>query len=85
MNTEMLLPDAQFSELYMYLTSEERFGLGPAQGSVMCDHTLRSTLEWMKKHGVQDIRANIEKIVDLGGHCDCEVLLNVTPATWEER
>jgi len=85
MNTDMLVSDVQFSELYLYLTSKERFGLGPAQGNVTCDHTLRSTLEWMKKHRVQDIRATIEKIVDLGGHCDCEVLLNVTPATWEER
>jgi hypothetical protein len=34
---------------------------------------------------IRDIQANIEKIVDLGGHCDCEVLLNVDPGTWEER
>jgi hypothetical protein len=39
----------------------------------------------MKEHGVQDIPTNIEKIVDLGGHCDCEVLLNVSPDVWKER
>ncbi len=39
----------------------------------------------MQKHNIQEIRTNIAKIVDLGGHCDCEVLMNVTPDTWEER
>jgi hypothetical protein len=80
-----LLSERQFVELYTYLTSDERFGPGPTQGSVTCDHTLRYTIAWMKEHNVQNIRANIEKIVDLGGHCDCEVLLNVDPETWEER
>jgi hypothetical protein len=81
----MIISYEQFSELYVYLTSEERFGPGPNLGSVTCDHTLRFTIEWMKEQSVKDIRANIEKIVDLGGHCDCEVLLNVTPDTWEKR
>jgi len=85
MNTDVLLSDVQFSELYTYLTSEERLGPGPNRGSVTCDNTLRYTVEWMQQRVVQEIRANIEKIVDLGGHCDCEVLLNVTPDVWEER
>ncbi len=85
MNTDVLLSDAQFAELYTYLASEERFGPGPNRGSVTCDNTLRYTVEWMQKHHIQEIRTNIEKIVDLGGHCDCEVLMNVTPDTWEER
>ena len=70
----VLLSAVQFSELYDYLASEPT-----------CDHTLRYTLDWMKEHHIQDIQVNIEKIVDLGGHCDCEVLLNVDPDTWEER
>jgi len=85
MNSKVLLLGTQFSELYTYLTSEERFGPGPTMGSVTCDHTIHYTVEWLKEHDVQDIQANIEKIVDLGGHCDCEVLLNVTPNIWEER
>ncbi len=80
----VLLSDEQFIDLYTYLMSEERFGPGPTRGMVGCDHTLRYTIEWMKMRQIQDIRANIEKIVDLGGHCDCEVLLNVDPETWEE-
>jgi hypothetical protein len=31
---------------------------------------------------VQDIPAHAEKLIDLGGHCDCEILLNVNPETW---
>lgn len=70
----MIMSDAQFGELYEYLSSEPT-----------CDHTLRYTVDWLKEHDIQDIRGTIEKIVDLGGHCDCEVLLNVTPDIWEER
>lgn len=78
MNSDVLL-SGQFAELYAYLTDEDRFGPGPTLGRMTCDHTLHSTLAWMKEHHVQNLLANIEKIVDLGGHCDCEVLLNVTP------
>ncbi|HEU5376052.1 MAG TPA: DUF2695 domain-containing protein [Ktedonobacteraceae bacterium] len=80
-----LLSDAQFLELYNYLASEERLGPGPGEGKVTCDHTLRYTIAWMKAHHIQAIQTNIEKIVDLGGHCDCEILFNVDPDTWEER
>lgn len=80
-----LLSDAQFLDLYNHLTSEEKLGPGPGLGSVTCDHTLRHTIDWMKRRQIQDIPSNIEKIIDLGGHCDCEVLLNVDPDTWEER
>jgi hypothetical protein len=81
----MIMKDEQFNALYNYLTSEETFGPGPGLGRVTCDHTLRHTIGWMKEHHIQDIRGNIEKIVDLGGHCDCEVLFNVDPDTWEIR
>lgn len=81
----MIMTDNQFNELYNYLTSEETFGPGPGIGKVTCDHTLRYTIGWLKEHHIQDIRGNTEKIVDLGGHCDCEVMLNVDPDTWEMR
>ena len=80
-----LLSDVRFIELYDYLASKEVLGPSPTQGSVECDHTLLHTIHWLKDHHIQDIQLNVEKIVDLGGHCDCEVLLNVDPDTWEER
>ena len=80
-----LLSYEQFVELYNYLTSKERLGPGPNLGSVVCDHTLRYTADWMKEHQIQDIQANIRKIMDLGGYCDCEVLFNVDPDIWKKR
>ena len=77
-----LLSEEQFAELYTYLASDERLGSGPGMGNVICAHTLHYTLAWMKEHHIQDILANAEKMIDLGGHCDCEVLQNVSPATW---
>ena len=70
----MIMSDEQFEALYDYLNSEPT-----------CDHTLKYTLDWLIEHHVQDRKANLEKIIDLGGHCDCEVLMNVTPDIWEER
>ena len=70
----MTISNELFGELYEYLSSEPT-----------CDHTLRNTVDWLKEYHVQDILGTVEKIVDLGGHCDCEVLLNVTPDIWEER
>lgn len=66
-----LLSDEQFTLLYAYLESEPT-----------CDHTLRYTIDWLHEQDIQNIRSNIEKIADLGGHCDCEVLLNVQPDVW---
>ena len=81
----MIMKDEQFNELYDFLTSEELFGPGPDLGRVTCDHTLHWTIDWMKKRQVQDMRETLAKVVDLGGHCDCEVLLNVDPDTWAEQ
>ena len=80
-----LLSTTKFIELYDYLADEEQYGQGPTLGKMMCDHTLHITLLWMQEQRIQPFWENIEKIVDLGGHCDCEVLMNVTPNTWEER
>lgn len=81
----VLLSEDQFIDLYNYLADEERLGPSPNEGRVTCDNTLHCTVKWMMLHQVQDILANVEKIMDLGGHCDCEVLLNVPPDVWEER
>lgn len=80
----MLLSDDQFEDLYDFLSSPEILGADLGLGRETCDHTLRHTITWMLDEGVQ-VRENIAKIVDLGGHCDCEVLLNVDPDTWAER
>lgn len=81
----MIIEDEQFLALYNFLTSEEILGPGPDLGRVTCDHTLRWTIDWMKNHQVPDMRETLEKIVDLGGYCDCEVLFNVDPDTWAEQ
>jgi hypothetical protein len=74
-----LLTDEQFQALY---TRVER--------SVMrsgCSHTLSRTRAALRsmKCDAQALRTNITKIVDLGGHCDCEVLMNVSPQEWEAQ
>src|SRR5258708_11855969 len=57
----------EFDELYIHLA--DRVTLKT------CNGTLRHTRQWLSKHKLP-IRSNIEKIIDMGGHCDCEVLLN---------
>lgn len=42
-----------------------------------CDHTLRHTEQWLHDHIAQEmIECTIAEITDMGGYCDCEVLLN---------
>jgi hypothetical protein len=42
-----------------------------------CDHTLHHTERWLKNNISQDmIQKAITEITDMGGYCDCEVLLN---------
>lgn len=42
-----------------------------------CDHTLRYTEQWLKDNISQEmIESVITEITDMGGYCDCEVLLN---------
>ncbi len=53
------MSNEQFGALYEYPSKEPT-----------CDHTLRCTIDWLKEHYVQDTWGSIEKIVDLGGHCD---------------
>lgn len=69
-----LLSTEQYRALYAHLESK----------LYHCSHTLRMTRAWLHSQDM-DIRANIEKIYDLGGHCDCEVLMNVTPRDWQAR
>ncbi len=54
-------------------------------GSVAYDHKPHDTLEWMKQHRVQDVQTNIKRLWIGVGRMTRGVLLNVTPATWEEH
>ena len=42
-----------------------------------CDHTLRSTRLWLEKNISEEMAESvIREIAAMGGHCDCEVLMN---------
>lgn len=47
-----------------------------------CDHTLRHTRDFIRARGLaeEDI---VKWLVEYGGHCDCEVIMNVE-GTWRE-
>ena len=66
-----ILDEAQVEDLFGYL--EEKLE------ACDCDHTLKFTLEWLKKHYPGD-EAKMEEIIhelnEDGGYCDCEVLMN---------
>ncbi len=48
-----------------------------------CDHSLQHAVAWMEARNIE-VRPNIERIYDLGGHCDCEVLWNAA-GRWEKE
>ena len=42
-----------------------------------CDHTLRHTAKWIGKNCPDDKKeAVFREIQEMGGYCDCEVLMN---------
>ena len=42
-----------------------------------CDHTLRHTEQWLKDNISPAVLESVmTEITDMGGYCDCEVLLN---------
>ena len=42
-----------------------------------CDHTLKHTEQWIDAHCPPEKKEGIlEEIREMGGYCDCEVLLN---------
>jgi hypothetical protein len=42
-----------------------------------CDHTLTLTEHWLHQRGILNARPILRELKRRGGHCDCEVLLNV--------
>lgn len=43
-----------------------------------CDHTHRHTATWLSNKGMKAPNEVLQSLTSAGGHCDCEVLLNVT-------
>lgn len=76
MLTEQLLTNEQFTALYEHLTGE-------ITSMKTCGKKLTHTLAWLRAHNLYS-RATIEKIIDVGGHCDCEILCNVTVREWKK-
>ena len=66
---DYILAEENVQELFEYL--EEQLD------NTGCDHTLCHTEQWLKDHIAKEmIESVIKEITDMGGYCDCEVLLN---------
>ena len=66
---EYILTEENVQELFEYL--EEKLD------HTGCDHTLCHTEQWLKEHIPQELMEGVAtEITDMGGYCDCEVLLN---------
>lgn len=48
-----------------------------------CDGSLRKTRQWLRRRDFLNLNGNVKLLRKLGGHCDCEVLFNVS-AKWPE-
>ena len=46
-----------------------------------CDHTLRETVEFLQKRGL-DVERVVPWLREHGGYCDCEVIFNVGRQIW---
>ena len=89
-----LLPIEKFEELLDFLDSEEgcnfheRIPGDSKSVTWKCDGTLAMTLIWMETHGITngiEQAINLAEIQRHGGHCDCEVLFNVSVEDWLEK
>ena len=77
----MLLTAEDVQELRAYL-AEQVQAHEEAGGLVwVCDHTLTHTQSWLEAYH-KAVRENLRALEAQGGNCDCEVLLNVSPARW---
>ena len=66
---DYILSEENVQKLFAYL-EEQLDACG-------CDHTLRSTEQWLKDNISTELHKKvIAEINDMGGYCDCEVLLN---------
>ena len=68
-NDDYALSEENVRELFEYLEVQ--------LGNSNCDHTLQHTKQWLKDHvPTETLDSAIAEITDMGGYCDCEVLLN---------
>ena len=66
---DYILSEENVQQLFAYLEDQ--------LDTCGCDHTLRSTEKWLKDNISAELHEKvIEEIKDMGGYCDCEVLLN---------
>ena len=66
---DYILTEKQVQELFACLKEQ--------LDNSCCDHTLRHTEQWLKQSVDQEmIESIIAEMTDMGGYCDCEVLLN---------
>lgn len=69
MMAEYLLTLEQVASLFDYLETQLE--------ETDCDHSNRHTRKWLEMHIADaDRDAVLAEIEDMGGYCDCEVLMN---------
>ena len=67
-NKKYLLNKSSVKKLFSYLRKE--------LSKEPCDHSLRKTERWLEEHCPEKKESIIQELRDMGGFCDCEVLLN---------
>lgn len=68
-NKKYILNQSSVKKLFSYLKKE--LLIEP------CDHSLRKTEKWIDEHCPPEKKGPIiQELNDMGGFCDCEVLLN---------
>ena len=66
---EYLLIKEEVEKLFIYLESQLE--------QTPCQHTRMHTKQWLKNNQPQDkIEDILNEMEEMGGYCDCEVLLN---------
>ena len=66
---DYILSEENVQKLFAYLENQ--------LDACGCDHTLRCTEQWLKDNISAELHKRvIAEIMDMGGYCDCEVLLN---------
>lgn len=74
---EYLLTLEQVSSLFEYV--------GAMLEDAPCDHSLRFTQQWIEENVPQEQQEAVqEEIEEMGGFCDCEVMMNCYEEYLEE-
>lgn len=70
MNRKYILKKGETKKLFNYIIKNLE--------TENCNHTLKYTLQWLGLYVEDEKRRNkiIEEIKEMGGFCDCEVILN---------